>query len=157
MRVSGETERKLVSPASPRACINCMWNNPRGDNSNMASAKFLFCFAARLRACRVMIGSTHPYLLFMCHLNPTPPRTTTSVANSLPLVGLMPWPLVRTSHQAYLKDNGMRLGQLFERMVAWAKSALEEDLIQRPGKGRHVVDHVVLIPAERSWMHFCTG
>lgn len=37
-------------------------------------------------------------------------------------------------HQSYLKDNGMRLGQLFERMVAWARDASEEDLVQRPGR-----------------------
>ncbi|CBN78026.1 hypothetical protein Esi_0082_0041 [Ectocarpus siliculosus] len=33
--------------------------------------------------------------------------------------------------QAYLKDHGIRLGQFFERVVAWARQASEEDLIMQ--------------------------
>ncbi|CAM9155421.1 unnamed protein product [Scytosiphon promiscuus] len=33
--------------------------------------------------------------------------------------------------QSYLKENGMRLSQLFEQMVAWSKEASQEDLMQR--------------------------
>ncbi|CAM9493322.1 unnamed protein product [Ectocarpus fasciculatus] len=33
--------------------------------------------------------------------------------------------------QAYLKDHGIRLGQFFDRVVAWARHASEEDLIMQ--------------------------
>lgn len=66
------------------------------------------------------------------------------------------------TYQSYLRDNGMRLGQLFERMVAWARDASEEDLIMhRPGI-LTLAQHVnTCVPIQQRvshpWTHFFTG
>lgn len=63
-------------------------------------------------------------------------RTRTNIhAHCLPLARFLLYTAGAHAYQSYLRDNGLRLGQLFERMVAWARDASEEDLMQRPGRG----------------------
>lgn len=38
--------------------------------------------------------------------------------------------------QSYMKEHGMRMGQLFELMVAWAKTAAEENFMPPTTQGK---------------------
>ena len=41
--------------------------------------------------------------------------------------------------KSYMKEKGMRMGQLFELMVAWARDAPEEDLLPPTTQGKQAV------------------
>lgn len=43
---------------------------------------------------------------------------------------------VLTCFQSYMKERGMRMGQLFELMVAWAKDAPEEKFMPPTTQGK---------------------